>query len=64
MIAGVATLAMIVTMFALWTTGLGGLLERLLFLELPTWYVLIGWRLFRLASPASTSPLRPSAGSS
>lgn len=55
---------MIVTMFALWTTGLGGLLERLLFLELLTWYVLIGWRLFRLASPASTSPLRPSAGSS
>ena len=54
MIAGAAALAMLGTMFALWTTGLGGLLERLLFLELLAWYFVFGWRLFRLASPAST----------
>lgn len=50
MIAGVATLTMLGTMFSLWTTGMGGLLERLLFVELLAWYVVFGWRLFRLAS--------------
>jgi hypothetical membrane protein len=66
--ASVATLALSGTMFALWTAGVGELLERLLFLELLAWYVVFGWRLFRRSSPASSptsgAPFRRSAASS
>jgi len=45
-IASVATLLLIAAEFAFWPTGMGGLLERLLFLELLAWYVVMGGRLF------------------
>src|SRR5262245_48227438 len=41
--ASAMTLAIIVLEDALWTTGIGGLLERLLFLEMLAWYAAFGW---------------------
>jgi len=51
-IASVATLILIAAEFALWPTGMGGLLERLLFVELLAWYVVIGGWLFREGTAA------------
>jgi hypothetical membrane protein len=52
MVAGPATLVIIVAMFWVFTPGtslaplrLGGLMERVLFLEILAWYVVFGWRL-------------------
>ncbi len=54
MIAGPATLVLITAMFWVYTPGtplgplhLGGLMERVLFVEILAWYVLFGWRLNR-----------------
>jgi hypothetical membrane protein len=43
--ASLASLALITIMFATWTLGIGGLTERLFFLEIMAWYVIVGWRL-------------------
>jgi hypothetical membrane protein len=57
-IASVVTIMLIATMFWVWTPGtplaparLGGLLERMLFIEILAWYVAFGWLLFRVALP-------------
>jgi len=54
MIAGPATLVLTVAMFWVYTPGaplvsmqLGGLMERVRFIEILAWYVVFGWRLFR-----------------
>jgi hypothetical protein len=54
MIADPATLLVIVAESWVWTPGtplftshLGGLMERVLFVEILAWYVVFGWRLFR-----------------
>jgi membrane-bound metal-dependent hydrolase YbcI (DUF457 family) len=53
LIASLVTLVLIATMFWVWTPGtplasvrLGGLMERVLFIEILAWYVAFGWRLF------------------
>jgi hypothetical membrane protein len=58
LIASLVTLVLIATMFWVWTPGtplasarLGGLMERVLFIEILAWYVAFGWRLF--ARPGS-----------
>jgi hypothetical protein len=43
--SSVASLALITVMFVTWTLGIGGLTERLFFLEILAWYVIVGWRL-------------------
>jgi hypothetical membrane protein len=43
--AGVASLALIMIMFGTWTLGIGGLTERVYFIEIMAWYVIVGWRL-------------------
>ncbi len=50
--AGLATLAIVVVMFWVFTPGtplaslhLGGLMERALFVEVEAWYAALGWRL-------------------
>jgi hypothetical membrane protein len=43
--ASVTSLALITIMFATWTLGIGGLTERVFFLEIMAWYVIVGWRL-------------------
>jgi hypothetical membrane protein len=43
--AGLTSLALITIMFATWTLGIGGLTERVFFLEIMAWYVIVGWRL-------------------
>jgi hypothetical membrane protein len=43
--ASLASLALITIMFATWTLGIGGLTERVFFLEIMAWYVIVGWRL-------------------
>jgi hypothetical protein len=60
MVAGPATLAVIAAMFGVFTPGtslaplqLGGLMERVLFIEILAWYVVFGWRLAR-ALPRET----------
>jgi len=54
LVASITTLVLIGTMFWIWTPGtplaslkLGGLMERVLFIEVLAWYVAFGWRLFR-----------------
>ncbi len=67
-IAAVATVAVFAAMFLLWRYGVGGLLERLLFVEVLAWYVVFGWRIFRGAasasSPVSGRPVQRSVPSS
>jgi hypothetical membrane protein len=60
MIAAPATLALIAIMFWVFTPGtalaprrLGGLMERVLFIEILAWYVVFGWRLFGSKEEAS-----------
>jgi hypothetical membrane protein len=63
--ASVATLVLIGIMFWVFTPSsllgplqLGGLLERILFLEILAWYLAFGWRLSRKESPsASATPV-------
>jgi hypothetical membrane protein len=43
--AGLGTLALILAMFGTWTLGIGGLTERVFFLEILAWYAVVGWRL-------------------
>jgi hypothetical membrane protein len=43
--ASLTSLALITIMFATWTLGIGGLTERVFFLEIMAWYVIVGWRL-------------------
>ena len=43
--ASVMSLALIMVMFGTWTLGIGGLTERVFFLEIMAWYVVVGWRL-------------------
>jgi hypothetical membrane protein len=43
--ASVASLALIMVMFGTWTLGIGGLTERVFFIEIMAWYVVVGWRL-------------------
>ena len=43
--ASVASLVLILVMFGTWTLGIGGLTERVFFLEIMAWYVIVGWRL-------------------
>jgi hypothetical membrane protein len=43
--AAVTSLALITIMFTTWTLGIGGLTERVFFLEIMAWYVIVGWRL-------------------
>jgi hypothetical membrane protein len=59
-IASPATLLVLVAEFwvfapgtLLFTAHVGGLMERLLFVEILFWYVLFGWRLFRAPSQAA-----------
>jgi hypothetical membrane protein len=56
LIASVVTLVLIAAMFWVFTPGtplaparLGGLMERVLFIEVLAWYVAFGWRIFRWA---------------
>lgn len=46
-VSSALTLALFGSAFALWTAGIGGLLERLWFFELLGWYFAFGWRLYR-----------------
>jgi len=32
-------------MFVTWTLGVGGLMERVFFVEILAWYMVVGWRL-------------------
>jgi hypothetical membrane protein len=55
LVASLATLVLIVVMFWVFTPGtplaslrLGGLMERVLMIEIEAWYVAFGWRLFIL----------------
>ena len=32
-------------MFGTWTLGVGGLMERVFFVEILAWYMVVGWRL-------------------
>jgi hypothetical protein len=41
----VTSLALITIMFTTWTLGIGGLTERMFFIEIMAWYVIVGWRL-------------------
>jgi hypothetical membrane protein len=43
--ASMASLALITIMFTTWTLGIGGLTERVFFLGIMAWYVIVGWRL-------------------
>jgi hypothetical membrane protein len=43
--AGLSTLALILAMFGTWTLGIGGLTERVFFLEILAWYAVVGWQL-------------------
>ncbi len=43
--ASLASFALIMVMFGTWTLGIGGLTERVFFLEIMAWYVVVGWRL-------------------
>jgi hypothetical membrane protein len=43
--ASLTSLALITIMFATWTLGIGGLTERVFFVEIMAWYVIVGWRL-------------------
>jgi hypothetical membrane protein len=54
LVASLVTIVLIATMFWVWTPGtplaperLGGLMERVVFIEILAWYVAFGWRLFR-----------------
>jgi hypothetical membrane protein len=54
LLASLLTLALIAGMFWVFTPGtplaparLGGLMERVVFIEILAWYVAVGWRLFR-----------------
>jgi hypothetical membrane protein len=54
LVAGISTLVLIAVMFWVWTPGTplaslkpGGLVERVLFIEILAWYVALSWRLFR-----------------
>ncbi len=60
MIASPATLLVMVAESWIWwpgtplfTSHLGGLMERVLFVEILAWYVVFGWRLFRGPRPAA-----------
>jgi hypothetical membrane protein len=44
-VASLLTLALLVVMFGTWMLGIGGLMERLLFIEILAWYLVAGWRL-------------------
>src|SRR5262249_18833422 len=44
-VASLCTLALMMTMFGTYTLGLGGLMERVFFIEILAWYVLVGSRL-------------------
>ncbi|HLJ81078.1 MAG TPA: DUF998 domain-containing protein [Ktedonobacterales bacterium] len=57
LVTSLVTLVLIAVLFWVWTPGtplaplnLGGLMERVLFIEILAWYVAFGWRLFRGAS--------------
>jgi hypothetical protein len=39
------TLALMMAMLEIWTLGVGGLMERVFFVEILVWYVVVGWRL-------------------
>jgi hypothetical membrane protein len=59
--ASLLTLVLIAATFWVFTPGstlaslrLGGLLERMSFIEIEAWYVVIGWRLFALAGASHT----------
>lgn len=54
--AGLCTLALMITMFATWTLGVGGLTERVFFLEILAWYVVVGWRLSHDGTPSLHLP--------
>jgi hypothetical membrane protein len=57
--ASVASLALITVMFTTWTLGIGGLTERVFFLEIMAWYAIVGWRVARLVwSMTSHRPQR------
>jgi hypothetical protein len=69
MIAGPGTLVVIAAMDWTWTPGtptaplrLGGLMERVLFVEILAWYVVFGWRLFR--GPRLAADRLPAGGAS
>jgi hypothetical protein len=53
LIAGLATIVLVAITFYTFSPGtppamrLGGLMERVLFIEILAWYVAFGWRLFR-----------------
>jgi hypothetical membrane protein len=43
--ASLCTLALMMAMFGTWTLGVGGLMERVFFVEILAWYMVVGWRL-------------------
>lgn len=43
--ASLCTFALMIAMFGTWTLGVGGLMERVFFVEILAWYVVVGWRL-------------------
>jgi hypothetical membrane protein len=45
--ASLCTLALMMAMFGTWTLGVGGLMERVFFVEILAWYTVVGWRLAR-----------------
>jgi hypothetical membrane protein len=53
--ASLTSLALITVMFGTWTLGIGGLTERVFFLEIMAWYVIVGWR---LATDGASVPSR------
>jgi hypothetical membrane protein len=60
LVASLVTIVLIASMFWVFTPGtplapaqLGGLMERVLFIEVLAWYVAFGWRLFRGAPLAA-----------
>jgi hypothetical membrane protein len=72
LVASLVTLVLIASMFWVFTPGttlaparLGGLMERVLFIEILAWYVAFGWRLFARSrgEPLDASPsMRAAAG--
>jgi hypothetical membrane protein len=55
-VASVAAVALTAVEFGFWMTGLGGLLERLLFVDVLGWYVVFGWRLWARSPTATGQP--------
>ena len=54
--ASLCTLALMIAMFGTWMLGVGGLMERVFFVEILAWYVVVGWR---LASDGETLHPKP-----